>query len=142
LAFSPDGSILWGWADRHGLIQINTDTGEGQLVRSLDVPLAGFTLSRAENEVFLGVLNNELWKYNRPAEAFERLCTNLPTVISAVEMTATAGLLLGIPDAAGLGLYPFALEPTRCELGAAIEVPLQSEHVIADVVLPTAACAQ
>jgi hypothetical protein len=123
-------------------IQINTDTGEGQLVRSLDVSLAGFTLSRAENEVFLGVLNNELWKYNRPTEAFERLCTNLPAGISAVEMTATAGLLLGIPDAAGLGLYPFALEPTRCELGAAIEVPLQSEHVIADVVLPTAVCAQ
>jgi hypothetical protein len=142
LAFSPDGSILWGWAEGQGLIQIDPTTGEGQLVRSLDVPLAGFTLSRAENEVFLGVLNNELWKYNRPTEAFERLCTNLPTGIGAVEMTATAGLLLGIPDTTGLGLYPFDPEPTRCELGTAIEIPLQPEQVIADVVLPTAVCAQ
>ena len=133
---------MWGWAEGQGLIQIDTATGEGQLVRSLDIPLAGFTLSRAENEVFLGVLNNELWKYNRPVEAFERLCTNLPVGIGAVEMTATAGLLLGIPNATGLGLYPFAPEPTQCELGTAIEIPLQPEQVIADVVLPTAACAQ
>ncbi len=142
LAFSPDGSILWGWAEGQGLIQIDTATGEGQLVRSLDIPLAGFTLSRTENEVFLGVHNNELWKYNRPVEAFERLCTNLPGGIGAVEMTATAGLLLGIPDITGLGLYPFDPEPTRCELGTAIEIPLQPQQVIADVALPTAACAQ
>ncbi|NJO17176.1 MAG: hypothetical protein HC877_15960 [Thioploca sp.] len=142
LAFSSDGSILWGWADGQGLIQINTDTGEGQLVRSLDVPLAGFTLSRTENEVFLGVLKNELWKYNRPAEAFERLCTNLPAGIGAVEMSTTASLLLGIPDTTGLGLYPIDPELNYCELGTPIEIPLQPEQVIADVVLPTAACAQ
>ncbi len=148
LAFSPDGSILWGWADGQGLIQIDPTTGEGQLVRSLDVPLAGFTLSRAENGVFLGVLKNELWKYNRSAEtvnpekAFERLCANLPDTIGAVEMTTTAGLLLGIPDTNGLGLYPFDPELNRCELGTPIEIPLQPEQVIADVVLPTAACAQ
>ena len=57
-------------------------------------------------------------------------------------MNATAGLLLGIPDTTGLGLYPFDPEPTHCELGTAIEIPLQPEQVIADVVLPTAACAQ
>jgi hypothetical protein len=141
LAFSPDGSILWGWAEGQGLIQIDPTTGEGQLVRPLeDVSLAGFTL--AENAVFLGVVNNELWKYNRPAEAFERLCANLPDTIDVVEMTATEGLLLGIPNATGLGLYPFNPEPTRCELGTAIEIPLQPQRVIADVVLPTAACAQ
>ena len=141
LAFSPDGSILWGWAEGQGLIQIDPTTGEGQLVRPLeDVSLAGFTL--AENTVFLGVVNNELWKYNRPAEAFERLCANLPDTIDVVEMTATEGLLLGIPNATGLGLYPFNPEPTRCELGTAIEIPLQPQRVIADVVLPTAACTQ
>jgi hypothetical protein len=141
LAFSPDGSILWGWAEGQGLIQIDPTTGEGQLVRPLeDVSLAGFTL--AENAVFLGVVNNELWKYNRPAEAFERLCANLPDTIDVVEMTATEGLLLGIPNATGLGLYPFNPEPTRCELGTAIEIPLQPQRVIADVVLPTAACTQ
>ena len=88
------------------------------------------------------MLNNELWKYNRPAEAFERLCTNLPGGIGAVEMTTTAGLLLGIPDTTGLGLYPLDPEPTRCELGTAIEIPLQPQQVIADMALPTAACAQ
>ncbi|NJO17175.1 MAG: choice-of-anchor D domain-containing protein [Thioploca sp.] len=141
LAFSPDGSILWGWAEGQGLIQIDPTTGEGQLVRPLEeVPLAGFTVT--ENEVFLGVVKNELWKYNRPAEAFERLCANLPDTINVVEMTATEGLLLGIPNATGLGLYPFDPEPTRCELKTAIEIPLQPQRVIADVALPTAACAQ
>jgi hypothetical protein len=147
LTFSPDGSILWGWAEGQGLIQIDPTTGEGQLVRPLeDVSLAGFT--SAENEVFLGVVNNELWKYNRPVEAvepakaFKRLCASLPDTIGVVEMTATEGLLLGIPNVAGLSLYPFDPEPTRCEFGTAIEIPLQPQRVIADVALPTAACIQ
>ncbi len=141
LAFSPDGSILWGWAEGQGLIQIDPTTGEGQLVRPLaEVPLAGFTLT--EDAVFLGVVKHELWKYNRPAETFERLCANLPDTINVVEMTATEGLLLGIPNATGLNLYPFDPEPTRCELKTAIEIPLQPQRIIEDVALPTAACAQ
>ncbi len=113
LSFKPDGS-LWGWAEGSGLIEINIQTGQGQLVLAYTGPIEDITWDN-EGLILYGVEHNQLLTYNSQTEQLTNLSCHLPGgQVEALEMLPDGRLLFGIHDDQTVSLHALNLE--TCQL--------------------------
>jgi len=113
LSFKPDGS-LWGWAEGDGLIEINIQTGQGQLVLPYTGQIEDITWDN-EGLILYGVEHNQLLTYNSQTEQLTNLSCHLPGgEVEALEMLPDGRLLFGIHDDKTVSLHALDLE--TCQL--------------------------
>ncbi len=113
LSFKPDGS-LWGWAEGDGLIEINIQTGQGQLVLPYTGQIEDITWDN-EGLILYGVEHNQLLTYNSQTEQLTNLSCHLPGgEVEALEMLPDGRLLFGIHDDQTVSLHALDLE--TCQL--------------------------
>ncbi len=109
LSFKPDGS-LWGWAEGSGLIEIDTQTGKGQLVLAYTGPIEDITWDN-EGLLLYGVEQNRLLSYNNQTNELTTLTCRLPGgEVEALEMLPDGRLLFGIHDDQTVSLHALNLE--------------------------------
>jgi len=113
LSFKPDGS-LWGWAEGDGLIEIDIQTGQGQLVLAYTGPIEDITWDN-EGLILYGVEHNQLLTYNSQTEQLTNLSCHLPGgEVEALEMLPDGRLLFGIHDDQTVSLH--ALDLVTCQV--------------------------
>ena len=113
LSFKPDGS-LWGWAEGDGLIEINIQTGQGQLVLPYTGQIEDITWDN-EGLILYGVEHNRLLSYNSQTLQLTTLTCGLPGgEVEALEMLPDGRLLFGIHDDQSVSLHALDLE--TCQL--------------------------
>ena len=93
LVFNADGTVLWAWAKKQGIITINPTTGEGTLEIPADALVEGFTLVEGN---FYGSANTILWKYDVNAATLEIACSDLPGETESLTTIGNDLLLLGL----------------------------------------------
>ncbi|MGD2064537.1 MAG: PKD domain-containing protein, partial [Nitrospirota bacterium] len=94
LAFRWTDATLWGWAKGVGLVQIDTDTGAGEVRYASDEMFSGIAWDNDGSRIFL-CRNKTLWSYSVGGAELERVANNLPRGTVAIEIR-TDGLLVGI----------------------------------------------
>ncbi|MEK8018110.1 MAG: carboxypeptidase regulatory-like domain-containing protein [Candidatus Parabeggiatoa sp.] len=113
LSFKPDGS-LWGWAEGDGLIEIDIQTGQGQLVLAYTGPIEDITWDN-NGLLLYGVEDNRILSYNNQTNELTTLTCRLPGgEVEALEMLPDGRLLFGIHDDKTVSLH--ALELETCQL--------------------------
>ncbi len=140
LAFDLEG-VLWAWAKDAGLIQLDTDTGEGTLVFDSGAKLADLTWNLS-SEVLYGSVGKELWRYDPADNLASQVCDNLPLKTEALEVLPTSilpedFLLLGSHKNQAMRLHAF--DVNRCQIVANkdIAMPYDDPEGLA---MPLAAC--
>jgi len=130
ISFRADGS-LWGWADSQGLIEINIETGEAQLLLPLKAAIEGLTGNQAGNMLY-GSVNKELWGWD--GIQLTKFCDNLPGQTEALEMlTLPTGqeLLLFATDAVNdVSIHAWDIESCQSLLDVEIETPYNDIEAI------------
>ncbi len=95
ISFRADGS-LWGWATGAGVVQLDTQTGQGTLV----IPAPGTVEDLSwENEgmVLYAVARHQFWAYNTQTASLTELHCALPEgKIEALEMLPDGRLLFAV----------------------------------------------
>lgn len=76
LAFHANGN-LYGWAQGHGMITIDLESGKGTVVIPTPLFVETLTLTDQDKSIFYGSIENDLWKYDQDEEIFEKICPNL-----------------------------------------------------------------
>ncbi|OQY55158.1 MAG: hypothetical protein DRR08_11845 [Candidatus Parabeggiatoa sp. nov. 2] len=140
LSFTQEGT-LWGWAEGEGLIQIDTETGNGTLEIAYDGPVEDITWDN-EGLILYGVENNTLLAYNPQAIVLTKLNCTLPDgEVEALEMLPDGRLLFSLHDDETLSIH--ALEIDSCDrLDMAIDVTLNEIKLndVEGIAWPIEAC--
>ncbi len=76
LAFHANGT-LYGWAQGHGMITIDLETGKGTVVIPTPLFVETLTLTDKDKSIFYGSIENDLWIYDQDQAIFEKICPNL-----------------------------------------------------------------
>jgi hypothetical protein len=140
LAFDSE-SVLWGWAKDAGLVQLDTQTGQGHLVFGSLAKLADLTWNIAST-VLYGSVGTELWSYDPATNTVAKRCDNLPHKTEALEVLPTSilpegFLLLGSHKNKAMKLQAFQLE--GCKMVANKDIPVDFDD-IEGLAMPLAAC--
>ncbi len=123
LSFKPDGS-LWGWAETAGLIQMDTQTGQGTLTLAYDGPIEDITWDN-QGLMLYGIEQNQLLAYNSQTDQLAEVGCHLPGgEVEALEMLPDGRLLFSSHEDETLSIH--ALDVTSCEL---IGVDISTETV-------------
>jgi hypothetical protein len=140
LAFDSDG-VLWAWAKDAGLIQLDTQTGQGHLVLGSGAKLADLTWNLAST-VLYGSVGTELWSYDPATNTVTKRCDNLPNKTEALEVLPTSILskgllLLGSHKNQALRLHAFEMASCKRVANKDIAMPYDDPEGLA---MPLAAC--
>jgi hypothetical protein len=140
LAFDLEG-VLWAWAKGDGLIQINPDTAESNLIIATHIKVGDITWDITGTILYASQGKN-LWAYDATTEKIIKACDNLPPKTEALEVLPEhilpAGLLLlGVHQADILKLYAF--EPVHCEMVMSGDIPIPYDDP-EGIAVPKAAC--
>ena len=142
LSFKPDGS-LWAWAEGEGLIKIDIQTGQGQLVQAYTGPIEDISWDN-EGLILYGVEHNRLLSYNSQTLQLTTLTCSLPGgEVEALEMLPDGRLLFGIHDDKSVSLH--ALELETCQLvGTSIKTQVNGMILndVEGIAWPVSACSQ
>jgi hypothetical protein len=76
LAFHANGT-LYGWAQGHGMITIDIETGKGTVVIATPLFVETLTLTDQDKSIFYGSIENDLWIYDQDQAIFDKICPNL-----------------------------------------------------------------
>lgn len=132
ISFRADGS-LWGWADSQGLIEINIETGEAELLLPLEAAIEGLTWNQA-GDMLYGSVNRELWGWDGIiTHPPTMLCDNLPGQTEALEMLflPTKELLLFATNAVNdVNIHAWDIESCQSVLDVEIETPYNDIEAI------------
>lgn len=144
LTFDSDG-LLWAWAADLGLVQLDTNTGQGTLVLPTQLTLKGMT-SNLAGTVLYGLIGTELWRYEPATNEIAKLCTNLPpktqTIKVLPETLLPEGLiLLGLNQEQTVNLNVFDINTCQPVANKDITMPYQL-HRLGEFTVPMAACRQ
>jgi hypothetical protein len=140
LAFDLQG-VLWGWAKGSGLIQINPDTAESNLIIATNIKVGDLTWDITGMILYASEGRN-LWAYDATTKKVIKACDNLPPKTEALEVLPEhilpAGLLLlGVHQADILKLYAF--DPVHCEMVMSGDIPIPYDDP-EGIAVPKAAC--
>ncbi|RKZ41788.1 MAG: hypothetical protein DRQ49_03895 [Gammaproteobacteria bacterium] len=139
LAFSPDGT-LYAWAKGDGLITIDLATGAGTLMLPSNVLIEGLTLSKEANQtIFYGSINAELWMYDMLTGTLNVACNNLLGETEALEIMPDGLLLIGTHNVP-FGLHAF--DAQSCQIIEADETLSNQYDDVEGIALPVKACGQ
>ena len=141
LAFDQQGT-LWGWAVNKGLVQIDTQTGQGTIVLPAPAVKASDLSWDLSSELLYGVIGSQLWSYDPITGIPAQLCNNLPRKTEALEILPTnilpeGQILLG---AHKVGLELHAYDMSSCQPVATRNVPIPYDDP-EGLAMPMAACA-
>ncbi len=142
LSFKSDGT-LWGWAEGKGLIQIDTQTGNGSSALSYDGPVEDITWDN-QGVILYGVENNQLLAYNSQTGDLSKSGCTLPGgEVEALEMLPDGRLLFGIHDDQSVSIH--ALDINSCDL-IGINISTQVEGIVLNdiegIAWPVDACSE
>ncbi len=130
ISFKADGS-LWGWADSQGLIKINSETGEAELILPLEAAIEGLTWNQASNMLY-GSVNRELWGWD--GTQLIKFCDNLPGQTEALEMlflpTGEELLLFATHAINDVNIHAWDIESCQPVLDVEIETPYNDIEAI------------
>ncbi len=109
LSFDAEGQ-LWGWAKGKGLIQIDLNTGEGELNLATSHRIEDLTWDR-NNNLLYAVQQQKLWRFD--GQQTELVCT-LPQETEALEMLPDGKLLFAMHNDDKLRIH--ALDVNTCQI--------------------------
>jgi len=160
LSFHPDGK-LWGWAQDCGLLTINTNSGEANVVISANqVEVEDITWNTAGNTLF-GVENLHgnyhpdshgphdfdqgvrLWSYN-PDTGISTVCDDITQSLQEIEALETLpddSLLLSFHGISGI-LNVGILDVQNCQLTAQEELPNIPYNDVEGIAWPVNDCGE
>jgi sugar lactone lactonase YvrE len=122
LSFHPDGT-LWGWAKNTGLIQINLETGQGQLMYADKQNVEGLAWDNKGTQLYGTVYDRlqhqtTLWIYD--GQSFTPSCDNLPGEVESLEMHPDGQLLFGTHDETDMNVHLYDINSCQIMVEAAI----------------------
>lgn len=140
LAFDTTG-VLWAWAKEAGLVQLNTETGEGTLVFESKSKLADLTWN-LDSTLLYGSVGKDLWVYDPATDSVTQVCDNLPKKTEALEILPTSilppgFLLLGSHHNQALKLHAFDINHCKMAANQDLSMPYDDPEGLA---MPLAAC--
>jgi len=144
LTFDGEGQ-LWAWAADTGLVQLDTNTGQGTLMLPTQLTLKAMTTNLAGTALY-GLIGTELWHYEPTTNDIAKLCTNLPPKAQVIkvlpETILSEGLiLLGLNQEQTVNLQVFDLNTCQPVANKDITMPYQL-HRLGEFTVPMAACRQ
>ncbi|HEW97604.1 MAG: hypothetical protein DRR00_23395 [Candidatus Parabeggiatoa sp. nov. 3] len=142
LSFHPRGQ-LWGGA-QGGLIQINTDTGQGQMIKPNNLKMEGLSWNNAGTLLYATAViepnpHSSLWVYDPQTTELRKHCDNLEGEIESLETLPDDRLAFGIHDDQALSFHVFDPEQCQTVQGSRIQTPYNDIEAIA---WPSANCTQ
>jgi len=142
LSFHPSGQ-LWGGA-QGGLIQIDTDTGKGQLIKSTSLKIEGLSWNNAGTLLYATAVtepnpHSSLWVYDPQTTELRKHCDNLEGEIESLETLPDDRLAFGIHDDQALSFHVYDPEQCQTVQGSLIQTPYNDIEAIA---WPSANCTQ
>jgi len=140
LAFDSEG-ILWAWAKDAGLVQLDTETGQGTLIVASDAKLEDFSFSLDGTQLY-GTVDTELWRYDLATGDVVKQCDNLPQETEAVEVLPDfilpeGFIMLGMHENEALKLHAF--DVNSCTMAASHEIAIPYDDT-EGLAMPLAAC--
>jgi len=138
LAFDNQGT-LWAWAKGVGLLQLDTQTGQGTLIYEAKEALFDLTWN-LESSLLYGVVGSELWHYEPITQAVAKVCDNLPAKTEAIEIPPTFPpnvVLLGSHKNGQLVLHAFDINTCQAVIKHDVAIPYDDPEGLA---MPHAAC--
>ncbi len=140
LSFHPLGQ-LWGGA-QGGLIQIDTDTGQGHLKKPHNLKIEGLSWNNAGTLLYATAVtepnpHSSLWVYDPQTTELRKHCDNLEGEIESLETLPDDRLAFGIHDDQALSFHVY--DPEQCQTvdGSRIQTPYNDIEAIA---WPSANC--
>lgn len=119
LAFSADGSQLWGWVDGKGAISIDQVTGAGTMHFASTAKIEDIAAGKNANgdDILYGVEGDNLYAYNMSQEtdALE-FCDKLPSEAEAITVLEDGTLLYALHKTADTRLYQFNMQAESCQI--------------------------
>jgi hypothetical protein len=126
LAFSKDGSVLWGWVDFQGLITIDQSTGAPTMVWASEATVEDIAIgvNADGDEIIYGVSEDNLYAYNltKNAAALE-YCDKLPSEAEAIEVLPDGSLLYALHKTGDTRLYQFNMAADSCQIMNTAAIP-------------------
>jgi hypothetical protein len=144
LGFHPDGT-LWGAVKGQGLITIETETGQGTLVKAFPgVKVEGITWNNAGTLLY-AIEKRRLWVYEQGTESVERLCV-LGAETESLEILPDDTLLVGSLEKGNVFEFQAIdvnFETGECEKVFGTNMPTSSQlNDVEGVAWPLNACSQ
>jgi WD40 repeat protein len=136
LSFHPSGK-LWGWSKK-GLIQIDTDTGNGELVYAKPLNIQSIAWNNAGTLLYGAAYetsHSTLWVYD--GQNLSIACDELPGEIEGLEMHPDNRLIFGLHDDDALSFHGFDVNQCVVVADAKITTPY---HDIEAIAWPSANC--
>jgi len=129
LAFD-ENAVLWAWAEHEGLGQIDTESGQGQLLTPFTFK-AGDLVWDADAAVLYAAVNKQLWRYTPATEQAELLCRSLPPKTEALTQLppalASEGYLLLGSHLNGFELH--AYDAANCDAVVSRDIAVPYDDV-------------
>ena len=124
MAFGNEGT-LYGWADEQGLITINIDTAESELILESDLSVGDITFDEQGN--LYSAVGSDLMVYN--GQTLIKTC-HLPTGgrIEALEMLPDGILLIGVQNRPGVRQLE-AIDVETCEIVLGVGIPSEYNEI-------------
>ncbi|MCV6637766.1 hypothetical protein [Candidatus Albibeggiatoa sp. nov. NOAA] len=134
LSFDATGQ-LWGWSAQ-GLIQIDTTTGQGQLVLANTTPVEGLAWNNDGSLLYATAkseagFNSTLWAYDPTTNSLTEHCHNLGGEIESLEMLPDNTLAFGVHNDNQLGLYAYDAATCQVVEQAKIATPFNDIEAVA-----------
>ena len=138
LSFHPDGT-LWGWA-REGLIQIDLETGQGQLVYADNQDIEGLAWNQNGTLLYATLYNRPkrqttLWIYD--GQTLTQSCSNLPGEVESLEMRPDGTLIFGNHEQEDLNFHVYKVK--TCEVLSEAQIST-AYHDIEAIAWPNQPC--
>lgn len=138
LSFHPQGN-LWGSSDK-GLLNIDTDTGQGQLVYPADKSIEGLAWNNSGTLLYGTTYQAELkqttlWVYD--GQTLHKVCDNLPGEVESLEMLPDNHLAFGIHQDKQLSFHVYDINQCQVVTEAQIQT---SYNDIEGIAWPSANC--
>ncbi len=139
IAFNSEG-VLWGWVKDKGLITINTQSGQGTMVKEFpDVSIEDITWSNEGKYIYASEGTN-LWVYEYAKQTATLACNNLPGETEALEMLPDDTLLLGIHGNKKVVKFK-AFNVETCEITFDVDIPTSpTVNDVEGIAWPMKAC--
>ena len=140
LSFHPLGQ-LWGGA-QGGLIQIDTDTGQGHLKKPHNLKMEGISWNNKGTLLYATAVtppnpHSSLWVYDPETSELSKHCDNLSGEIESLETLPDDRLAFGIHDDQALSFHVYDPEQCQTVQGSRIQTPYNDIEAIA---WPSANC--
>jgi hypothetical protein len=140
LSFDKLGN-LWGWS-KSGLIQLNLNNGQGELVFAHRLPIEGIAWNNAGTLLYGAAISTSqptstLWVYDPQQQTLTPQCDNLPGEVESLEILPDDHLAFGIHDDNQLSFHVYDISQCQTINNAKIVTPFNDIEAIA---WPTADC--